>query len=88
MSYACIFSTLFQGVGGGGGGGGSGTVTSVSVVTANGFKGTVSNPTTTPSIQVKTSVIGIMKGDGNAASEAIPDEDYLTPTSPIDGGTF
>lgn len=33
-----------------GGGGGSGTVTSVSVVTANGFSGTVANSTTTPAI--------------------------------------
>lgn len=35
-----------------GGGSGSGTVTSVSVVTANGFSGTVSNPTTTPAITI------------------------------------
>jgi hypothetical protein len=38
--------------GGGGGGGGSGSVTSVSVATANGFQGTVANPTTTPAITV------------------------------------
>lgn len=34
----------------GGGGGGSGTVTTVSVVSANGFSGSVANPTTTPAI--------------------------------------
>jgi hypothetical protein len=34
------------------GGGGSGTVTSVSVTTANGFQGTVANPTTTPAISL------------------------------------
>lgn len=34
------------------GGGGSGTVTSVSVATANGFSGTVANPTTTPAITI------------------------------------
>lgn len=39
-------------VGSGGGGGGSGTVTSVSVVTANGFSGTVANSTTTPAITI------------------------------------
>lgn len=33
-----------------GGGGGSGTVTSVSVVTANGFSGSVANATSTPAI--------------------------------------
>lgn len=32
--------------------GGAGTVTSVSVVTANGFSGTVANPTTTPAITI------------------------------------
>jgi hypothetical protein len=37
---------------GGGGGGGAGTVTSISVVTANGFQGTVANPTTTPAISI------------------------------------
>ncbi len=36
--------------GAGGGGGGSGTVTSVSVVTANGFSGSVANATTIPAI--------------------------------------
>ena len=41
----------------GGGGGGSGTVTSVSVTTANGVSGTVSNPTTTPAIQLSLGAI-------------------------------
>lgn len=34
------------------GGGGTGTVTAVSVATANGFSGTVTNPTTTPAIMI------------------------------------
>lgn len=34
------------------GGGGTGTVTTVSVVTANGFSGSVANPTTTPAITI------------------------------------
>jgi hypothetical protein len=42
-----------------GGGGGSGTVTSVSVVTANGFSGTVANATTTPAITLTGSPSGI-----------------------------
>ena len=54
----------------GGGGGGSGTVTSVSVVTANGFAGTVANATTTPAITLTTSVTGLLKGDGAAISDA------------------
>lgn len=43
------------------GGGGSGTVTSVSVVTANGFSGSVANPTTTPAITLtlgSSSILG------------------------------
>lgn len=56
--------------GGGGNGGGSGTVTSASVVTANGFAGSVANPTTTPAITLTTSVTGLLKGDGTAISVA------------------
>lgn len=40
-----------------GGGGGSGTVTSVSVTTANGVSGTVTNPTTTPAISMSLGAI-------------------------------
>jgi hypothetical protein len=65
--------------GDGGGGGGSGTVTSVSVATANGFAGTVANPTTTPAITMKTSVTGILKGNGTSVSAATAGTDYLTP---------
>lgn len=49
-------------------GGGSGTVTSVSVVTANGFAGTVATATSTPAITLTTSVTGILKGNGTAIS--------------------
>lgn len=62
------------------GGGGSGTVTSVSVATANGFAGTVANPTTTPAITVKTSVTGLLKGNGTAVSAATAGADYLAPS--------
>ena len=51
-------------------GGGSGTVTTVSVVTANGFAGTVANATTTPAITLTTSVTGILQGNGTAISAA------------------
>jgi len=71
-----------------GGGGGTGTVTNVSVATANGFDATVANPTTTPEITLKTTITGIIKGDGTALEEAEAGVDYLTPTSTIDGGTF
>lgn len=49
---------------------GSGSVTSVSVAGANGFTGTVANPTTTPAITVATSVTGILQGNGTAISAA------------------
>lgn len=58
--------------------GGSGTVTSVSVVTANGFAGTVANATTTPAITLSTTVTGILKGNGTAISAATPGTDYTS----------
>ena len=60
-------------------GSGAGSVTSVSVVTANGFAGTVANPTTTPAITLTTTITGILKGNGTSISAAIADTDYLTP---------
>lgn len=58
-----------------------GTVTSVSVVTANGLAGTVTNPTTTPAITLTTSVTGILKGNGTAISAASSGTDYAPATS-------
>lgn len=52
------------------GGGGSGTVTSVSVVSANGFAGTVATATTTPAITLTTTITGILQGNGTAISAA------------------
>jgi hypothetical protein len=45
---------------------GTGTVTSVSVVSANGFAGTVATATTTPAITLTTSISGILYGNGTA----------------------
>ncbi len=51
--------------------GGSGTVTSVSVVTANGFAGTVANATTTPAITISTTINApVLAGNGTAISAA------------------
>ncbi len=55
---------------------GSGTVTTVSVVSANGFAGTVANATTTPAITLSTTITGILKGDGTAISAASASTDY------------
>jgi hypothetical protein len=59
--------------------GGSGTVTSVSVATANGFAGTVANPSTTPAITLETTITGLLKGNGTAVSAATAGTDYLAP---------
>ena len=51
--------------------GGSGTVTSVSVVSANGFAGSVANATTTPAITISTTVNSpVLAGNGTAISAA------------------
>jgi len=47
-----------------------GTVTSVSVVSANGFAGTVATATSTPAITLSTSITGILQGNGTAISAA------------------
>lgn len=50
---------------------GGGTVSSVSVVTANGFAGTVANPTSTPAITLTTSINApALAGNGTAISAA------------------
>lgn len=61
--------------------GGSGTVTTVSIVSANGFAGSVANPTTTPAITLTTTVTGILKGNGTAISAATAGTDYVTASS-------
>jgi hypothetical protein len=59
----------------------SGTVTSVSVVSTNGFAGTVATSTTTPAITIKTTVTGLLKGNGTSVSAATSGTDYLAPGS-------
>jgi hypothetical protein len=62
-------------------GGGTGTVTSVSVVSANGFAGTVATATTTPAITLTTSITGVLKGNGTAIIAATSGTDYSAGTS-------
>lgn len=45
-----------------------GSVTTVSVVSANGFAGTVANPSSTPAITLSTSITGLLQGNGAALS--------------------
>jgi len=60
---------------------GNGTVTSVSVVSANGFAGTVANASSTPAITLTTSISGVLKGNGTAISAATAGTDYAPATS-------
>ena len=73
-------STFWRGDGSWAAPSGSGTVTSVSVVSANGFAGTVATATSTPAITVSTSITGVLKGNGTAISAATAGTDYVTPT--------
>ena len=56
---------------------GTGTVTSVSVVSANGFAGTVATATTTPAITLTTTITGLLKGNGTAILAAVANTDYV-----------
>lgn len=66
-----------------GSGGGGGTVTSVSVVSANGFAGTVATASTTPAITLTTSITGLLKGNGTAISAATAGTDYVVPSGAL-----
>lgn len=57
---------------------GTGSVTDASVVTANGFAGSVATSTTTPAITISTTITGIIKGNGTAISAATANVDYMT----------
>lgn len=54
-----------------------GTVTTVSVVSANGFAGSVSNASTTPAITISTTITGLLKGNGTAISAASAGTDFV-----------
>lgn len=68
-------------------GSGTGSVTDVSVVSANGFAGSVANSTTTPAITISTTVTGILKGNGTAISAAVANTDYQVPINLTTTGT-
>jgi hypothetical protein len=65
---------------------GSGTVTSVSIVSTNGFAGSVATSTTTPAITITTTITGVLKGNGTSVSAATDGTDYLSPTTGIKNG--
>jgi hypothetical protein len=49
---------------------GGGVVTSVSVVSANGFGGSVATPTSTPAITIDTTITGLLEANGTAIAAA------------------
>lgn len=55
---------------------GTGTVTSFSINTANGFSGSVDTATTTPDLTMRTTVTGMIKGNGTALQAAVAGTDY------------
>jgi len=59
----------------------TGGVTTVSIVSANGFAGTVANATTTPAITLSTTINGLLKGNGTAISAATAGVDYVIPSA-------
>ncbi len=65
-----------------------GTVTSASVVSANGFTGSVATATSTPAITIGTSITGLLKGNGTAISAAVAGTDYLAPFGSQTANTF
>ena len=64
----------------------TGTVTTTSVVSTNGFAGSVATAGTTPAITLSTSVTGLVKGNGTALSAAVVRTDYAEPTTALATG--
>ena len=62
---------------------GAGSVTTISVATANGFAGTVADPTFNPIVTLTTSVSGILKGNATTISAATDGTDYLSSTTGV-----
>jgi hypothetical protein len=63
-----------------------GSVTTVSIVSANGFAGTVATATTTPAITLTTSISGMLKGSASALVAATSGTDYSAGTSALATG--
>lgn len=63
---------------------GGGSLTDLTVVTANGFSGSVANPTTTPAITLSTTISGMLKGSDGAIVGAVAGTDYATLSNRLD----
>jgi hypothetical protein len=62
-------------------------LTGISIANANGFDADILAGNN-PAITLKTTITGIIKGDGTALQQAQAGTDYLNPSSVIDAGTF
>lgn len=56
-----------------------GTVSQFNFTDANGFDGTVSNATSTPTLSLSMTVTGLLKGSGTGFQTAVSGVDYLAP---------
>lgn len=61
-------------------------LTSTSVVTANGFAGSVANSTTAPAITLTTTISGVVKGSASALAAAVSGTDFAPGTSGLATG--
>jgi len=67
---------------------GGGTVNSVAIASANGFAGSSVTSAGVSTVTLRTSVTGILKGNGTAISAAVPMTDYLDTTGATNGDTI
>lgn len=56
---------------------------SLSVVSANGFAGTVSTVNLASAITLTTTITGVLKGNGTAILAAVPNTDYIAPSAVV-----
>lgn len=60
----------------------AGTVTAVAIASSNGFAGTSDGNSADPTLTLKTTITGMIKGNGTAISAATANTDYLPVASP------
>ncbi len=63
-----------------------GTVTNISIVSANGFSGSIVNPNTVPAITLSTTATGMLKATAGALTSASAGTDYSIGTSTLGTG--
>lgn len=87
-SGTCSSTTFLRGDGSCQTPSGGGSVTTASVVSANGFAGTVATATTTPAITLTTSITGPLKGASSALQAAVAADIYGLWSGTCSSSTF